>query len=1399
MPVSRSRCYSRSMVVFPYRRPSPLAGLLGIVALAMLGGLAAPLPAAQPRYRYGDYWWQEQIPTDKTALLIHFGPPQVSSREVAATRLDAEKKASVEAEFEDLEGLEASANAALGGVAAIAVEDSLRKPTAPIATLPAGKVQDFSDQARIITLPQGVSIIEDGRFGAAAAFRGGPGLSLRLPAVGSVECWLRIAAYPKAETTVLSVAGGESRLILHPDGRLELRLRKPHGNPREDAPPGLRAAIEKRPAEIISPEPLPLGRWVHVAIWAKVHSAPGNTAPFEARLNVDGEDVAAYLSEGGNQYSFLGRGSGPNNELVIGGGAFEGDLDEVRAIAVEPQFIERPPMPWRDADASRPLDFDRPFFREDATLLHAGFEAGPATGRARQPLLVTPDGKPFAGDAEAAALKDLKVEGIRGAGLAIDPGIGFARVPLDGLSAERGAIEFWVRPDNWDDLTGYWHHSPPHAKDLSVVRLFAADGGKVFEARLPRAWNLERARLPIDPGHWTHVVVTWSPEGWAAYADGRRFTGGKRSPESTKAKLAWAEFGVTDTATVARGERPRIEIDEVVAYRMPLRGDEVVQARKRWTGRLEPIPLFDVRIDYKWSLSRLSFTLEPLLPEAAVPATLRLDVRQPDGSSLGPFTLDRPATGPFQLVVSDGRPLATGTYSFQFVVADAAGKPLIEETRPWVLSAEPWRGSRAGIIDTPPPPWTPVQASGREITTRMTRYELGGDGLPAQIHAAGEPLLTGPVRILEDAKAVAGTTAGLGPATANDVGWEASFPLSAGAARLRCRTEFDGMTRFELALPGGKLGRVSIEIPLDARRATRLLSYPMGARGVSTASVGEADGVVLDSRPTGKKAGAGYGFFGHVDLNDRDRGLFWFCDNAAGWKQSPKQAAIEVVRRGGTVALVLNVVAEAGPYEATRPIVFGILPHPARPLPKEYRLYERVAAAEDPRACDIFDAFYPWPMDPRGGAAMALYPGKDPKHPEAGPSWDYAKSCSPIMRSCKPAGLVTFYLSRYWFNCRAGAYDNWEWRSGESGSVSLTPSFVDYACWEMDQWIGRGIWDAIYLDECYESPCRNLEAGFSVRLPDGSEQPGVRNFDFRELMKRWRCLFTAHGREPVIMAHHTYSWQYPGLVFADAVLDGENAPSVSLTSRDWIDSTSQERFECLQNARLWGMATFYMPFIAEGGFDNKEKSQFPAWQWRMARQAQSRFAHGETATVYEGQGAKVYDGYWRDLLAWGAGDPATCSFHPPWESGRYLKASGDDGKSLVSLYRRPKAAAVIASNPTREPIELVVDLDTAALGLPAAPKARSLDATFAPPPGADFTGTASVKKEAAGQLAKSISDPLAGDDAGADPLLAADDDELLEGSDAVAAKEAARWEPRMEGSRMRIRIRPRDYRVIAVE
>ena len=159
---------------------------------------------------------------------------------------------------------------------------------------------------------------------------------------------------------------------------------------------------------------------------------------------------------------------------------------------------------------------------------------------------------------------------------------------------------------------------------------------------------------------------------------------------------------------------------------------------------------------------------------------------------------------------------------------------------------------------------------------------------------------------------------------------------------------------------------------------------------------------------------------------------------------------------------------------------------------------------------------------------------------------------------------------------------------------------------------------------------------------------------FRDLMKRWRNIFTAHGKEPLFWRITRIPGSTRGSCSAIRAWTARTRRSCP-ASADWIDSTSKGRFEAIQNARLWGIATFYMPFIAEGGFDNKEKSQFPRWQWRMGRQAQSEFAHYETATVYQGQGSQVYKGFWQDALRWGARDPAACSFHPYWDDSRFLR------------------------------------------------------------------------------------------------------------------------------------------------
>jgi hypothetical protein len=1368
-----------------------------LAAVAMMPALANP-----PIYRYGEGWWNEYESDPQTALLLHFGPAQISGRDRLEAAV-AEKKRDEKLFSLDADDLP---QASAGGLETMSPEELKPKQRSVDETpTAAGTIRDYSNERQIFPLASGFTITPDGRFGRGLACSGAAAQKVTADSPTFVECWIRFDDLPAKEQCIFSCNADESRLLLRPDGRLELRLKKPHGVPNPKLPPAQLEAIFTRDSTILSPDPVAPKTWTHVAIWNRPHPMPGGGEPFDAVLTVNGSVVANYMSERHNQYGpgqFFG--SGKKAKILIGNSAagdqgFVGAVDELRVSNVVRELYERPPLPWRDAHATRSLQFNRPFFRADGTVLHASVDSG-----TKLDIGAAGDGD-IRFDLRGEKPDGLLVDGVRGKGWFMDPDIGFVRVPLRGMSLRRGALEFWLRPVNWDDCTGYWHHSPPKRMQLSVARLFAKDkaGNEVpgFEVSLPRAFNLERARVPLDPGHWVHLCLVWDEKGWGLYCDGKVIAGRRRDKGADlDAELTAVEFGVNDDVTVQRGEKPRIEIDEIVGYRGPLRKDEVDQARKRWMGALEPIPLYEADFSYKWSIRKLGFSLVPLLPEGIEPTACTVslhDLASGGKAIVGP--VDTPFdSGAFRTTLSEGREIPHGKYQFRFAVKDVSGKTVAEGTRNWNYGEEPWRHSRAGILDEVPPPWAPIEATADSLATRMTRYTFGGDGLPREIVADGENLLAAPVQILEDGRPMAGKTTRPPENRRMEATWAGSFTGTTCDIEMECRAEYDGMIRYAIEIkPKGKVDRIAFVVPMKAAHATRWLAHPAEARGVSVGEVPATDGVVISSRGDPKASAGAYGFYTHADLNDMNRGLWWFCDNAAGWAQSKKQGAIEVVRRGDVVTLELNLVAEPCDYEPGRPIVFAILPHPARPMPKHYRLFDKERTKPDPRLANVYDAFFPWPKDPRGGGSlsMQLYPAVDPKKPEAGPNWEYAETCIPSMKSSKPNGLRTMYLSKAYFSCRAGAYDNWEWRSGEGSTVSLTPSFVNYLCHEMDEWIRRDFWDAVYLDECYEHSARNLEAGMSVRLPDGTEQPGVTNFQFRELMKRWRGIFIQHGREPFLLSHLTYSFQYHGTVFCDTYLDGENAPVVSLTSRDWIDSTSKPRFEILQNGRLWGSAAFYMPFIAEGGFADKEKSQFPRWQWRMARQAQSEFAHYETATVYEGQGSRVYDGYWNDLADWGGADEKTAEFVPYWNAKPFLKVAGQGEETLVSFYRTPGQVFLVASNRAKQDEVLRIELDPRALGLPATLKVRGVDRTFDPPAGEDFTGTATVANEAKQALAKSLAD-AAGE---AEKLSDEEFDELLEGGDAIEVKKKAALDPRLEGTTLLLPVRARDYRTVVLE
>ena len=1316
-----------------------------------------------PAYRYGEAWWQEYEPDEGTSLLLHFGRPQESRWRAA---VEQAKNARREKELA-ADPFKEPSGAAVNHTDAdpfSATSLSAKRNAATLAEPPEGFILDAASATRI-ALPTGATISPEGMFGSSLALSGGAALTctpnLKTSQGRSVEFWFRVAKLPDANACLLSVNNDDGRIILRKDGRVEVLRKRPHGTIDPKLPASQRDELQARDASLVSREPIQLGRWTHVCIVTDNVVVQG-PAPTFVSLRIDGQEHASYVTEPGNGYNFIGRG--PNagavriGNNVAGNEPFVGQIDEVRVSHVSREFYTRPAMPWVESSATRAIAVGRPTLRRDGLVFHAPLDkdSSYAVKRDSDRCVTLPQG--ISADA-------IRVPGVRNTGWVIDPAGGMPRFDIRGMNARAGTLELWLRPVNWDDMTGYWNHSPPATPELSVVRFFGKDrrDGKVkmfVNATLPRANNLERKRQDIDPGHWSHLLIVWPGRDLLrafVYRNGEWMSRIWRADAQTLENIEplYAEIGASDEVTVARGERPVIEIDEVLGYDYDLLDDtERRQAYRRWLGPVEPLKPFDASIAYKASLGRFELRVTPMLPEDQVVGQITASLLEASdekgagsgGVVVGSATVKRTADAlPMQLILRDRQALKPGGYRLQVRLEDPAGQILAQDSLDWRLESEPWRDNRIGILDTVPSPWTPIVTRGNEAVTRMTKYVISSDGLPEQIIADGQNILAGAMRVEEAGTALKGTQWKFEQTTATQASWSARLIGVSCDVVGTFTLEYDGMLRCQWGIePKADVVRpITIKLPMQASYASRYFFNEAGKSGVVTRVTPGADGVVLSSawpqmNETSAAPSAGakatpagtrpdrYGFFTQIDVNDTRRGLYWFADNAAGWQQSKKVDAQRLERHGDVVELLCNVVAEAGSAESIktniqRPIVFGLLPHPARPMSNKSRQIDRVAPEVDAAMSSVFDTFRTWPRDPRGDrGSMKLYPAPDPAKPnDWAASWAAAEACLPSMKLSKPTGLRTMYLSNYWFSCRAGAYDNWEWRNGPTKQVTHAKSFVDYSCWEIDQWIGRGIWDAIYLDECYEAPSLNVESGQAIVLLDGSVQAGATLFGFREMLKRWRNIFHAHGKEPMILAHHTGSFIYAGLVFTDAYLDGEGRPIISARSGDFLDQTPLHRIDLLQNCELWGLSSFYMPCVWEVGLENKGQNPHKRWSWRMARGVVAVLAHHEAGYAFYDQGGPVYRDYWRDLLRWGAGD-SSVPFTPDLRRGDTIKLDAKPGDAMVSYYRKGGQLLVIASNLTKSPRDLRITIDREKLGIQGKLRAAVVDSSWPPAAGSDI-------------------------------------------------------------------------------
>ena len=322
-------------------------------------------------------------------------------------------------------------------------------------------------------------IVDGGRFGKALRLTGG-GDAVVLGQIAnlrgnerSIDFWLRFDKAPGQVQTVLAIANRDGKPVLQldllPEGRLELQV--------EDIQPA-------------RTEPLPPGRWLHVALndyfdpYPTQHPGVLSLRMAGVRLSVNGIERATVVAPGGGPYHRGRRHGLPEarqlHRLVLGNNlalnrGFVGLIDAFR-LSNGPRYFYRPAdQAWLQPDQTLPLEREPQFFQDPAAqVVYETFDRPPGTGVRHAP-------------------------GVRGGAVLVEDPNGL-RIDLpEKLDLTGGTIEFWMRPDDWDNLFKARDENDANRytqRRVNLVTLYGAPNSGKGEPQALIRVNADRARIP---------------------------------------------------------------------------------------------------------------------------------------------------------------------------------------------------------------------------------------------------------------------------------------------------------------------------------------------------------------------------------------------------------------------------------------------------------------------------------------------------------------------------------------------------------------------------------------------------------------------------------------------------------------------------------------------------------------------------------------------------------------------------------------------------------------------------------------------------------------------------------------------------------------------------------------
>ncbi|MGD0092957.1 MAG: glycoside hydrolase domain-containing protein [Planctomycetota bacterium] len=621
----------------------------------------------------------------------------------------------------------------------------------------------------------------------------------------------------------------------------------------------------------------------------------------------------------------------------------------------------------------------------------------------------------------------------------------------------------------------------------------------------------------------------------------------------------------------------------------------------------------------------------------------------------------------------------------------------------------PWEGNALGKSDVVTPPFTPIQVDGRKVRTVLRQHTLNSLGLWQQVVSLQRPLLRSPMRL---EVTVAGKTR---PVEAQDFAFtEKKDTRAVSQARLagpltgtvRSVWDYDGLMKWTLDLQPSKekIEKLALAIPLDNALMPLFHACTDGLRFNYAGLTPAGEGKVWDGTKAVRNSIIG-NYVPYIWLGAEERGFCVFGENDSGWVTDAQAPCQEIVRRGDTLEVRLNLIARETVIGQPRRIVIGFEATPVKPLPQDWRRWTMSVERPDTRnlsfngscwtwgaltpCCDVYprdEDFSLWEEFKKTRETgvinedfkrkwIAGYGAKTDEEKKL-----VANNMNYVFNQLKgkPQRVLIYTNARgVRFDTREGQTFLNEWdrdlfpkrqwtTKGDGVAYDLNPcaSFRDYAMWHYKKMYDTFA-DAIYWDDIFMQSAFHPVGTEAYERPDGTIQPAAGLWDMRELIRRTAVLCSELGKPNANMPHITNTNLVPVLAFAGTHYTWEDKAG----PQDFQDRFTRDYLRAESIGLQCGNVPFGMLLLQ--GVADKEKM---AWIERTATGA---------SLTHE---VKLAGGPWSlpacckvtfKLLEFGYGLPEV-QVSRYWDPGHPVSVAGADTTTLVCS--RPGAAMILVSD-----------------------------------------------------------------------------------------------------------------------